>query len=285
MMKKPCCISILCFLSFTHIYIFALTLESDLNISNFPLKNNGEYRSVPNFGFSIALKEQIFPYFNVQLGFERDAEIGNMLFAKLSYTSSIIDLSLGPSLSMLNSVATLSDAFSSFTPGIFLGIHLNLNSGFIIGFSGSFALDTIHAQKATAFIQSGYFNIGYRFPNLLAELRACHKGKINVVDEEKSFFSISDYGLYTETFYKPSRLKVPINLIFRHIRYDSKKNIEYLKNYGNILFETGFKMVLNTDIEFGLLCGVSVYSFSLGDKEGGISKFFFRSKAHVKFSF
>ena len=62
MMKKPCCISILCFLSFTHIYIFALTLESDLNISNFPLKNNGEYRSVPNFGFSIALKEQIFPY-------------------------------------------------------------------------------------------------------------------------------------------------------------------------------------------------------------------------------
>lgn len=264
--------------------IFALVMETELNTSNFGLKHNGNYRSIPDFGGSISLEEQILPQFKVKLAFERDSEIGNTVWAKLTYESSILNISLGPSLGLLNSVGSIGDAFSSFHPGLIMDIHLRTNVGFLAGFSGAFAVATIGVTEAHAYIQSASVDLGYRFPNIIGILKISHRGRVGIVDGQRSLFSITDYGLYTETFSKPSRLKIPINIIFRHIRYISQKDEQEQKNYGNILFETGFHITVNNEVDFNLLCGVSIYSFTLGRVQSNVSKFFFNSKIGLRFS-
>jgi len=264
-------------------YLFAIVLETNINTSNFELKYDGSYRSIPNFGGLIAVEEQLLPHFNVKVAFERDSELGNSIWAKLSYHSSIVQISLGPSICVLNSISSFYDALSQLNPGIIMGVNITHESGFIIGLSGNFSLAISSPEDIAVFLQSAHANIGYRFPNLLGEFRISHKGRVNIVKGSKSFFSITDYGLYTETFYKPSRLRVPINIIYRNIKYNSQKTSNNNKYYGNILFETGFNIALNSDVEFGFLAGAAIYSFSInaGDPTD-IKKFFFRSQAHLK---
>jgi len=281
LMKKS---GIFIFFIFLPLYtsIYAIVLESELNMSNFGLKNNGSYRSIPDFGGMLKLEEQILPHFSVKIAFERDSEIGNIIWSSFTYQSSLIDVSIGPSLCILNSLNSFSDAISSFQPGINLGINIVTESGFVAGFQGAFAVSVLSTSDATAFLQSGSANIGYRFPNLLAELRYTHKGRVNVINGGKSFFSITDYGLYTETFYKPSKLKIPINIIFRNVKYTPKTNVEEKKNYGTLIFETGFNIRVNSDIEIGILVGASPYSFNLDNDLSALQKFFFRSNAHIR---
>jgi hypothetical protein len=263
---------------------FALVMETGLNMSNFGLKRDGDYRSTPDFGASISLEEQILPHFKVKLALERDSEFGNTVWAKLTYESSIVDISLGPSLGILNAVGSKWDALSSFQPGLIMDIHLRTNIGFVAGFSGAFAVATVGVTEAHAYIQSSSIDLGYRFPNIIGILRLSHRGRIGITDGQRSHFSITDYGLYTETFSKPSRLKIPINIIFRHIRYVSQKANQEQKSYGNILFETGFRITVSNEIDFSVLCGASVYSFTLGEVQGNISKFFFNSKIGLRFA-
>jgi len=281
-MKKK--IAILVFLASTlFACLFAIVLETEINTSNFELKYDGSYRTIPNFGGLIAVEEQLLPHFNVKVAFERDSELGNSIWAKLSYNSSIVQVSLGPSICVLNSISSFYNALSQLHPGILMGINITHESGFIIGLSGNFSLAISSPEDIAVFLQSAYANIGYRFPNILGEFRITHKGRVNVVNGVKSFFSITDYGLYTETFYKPSRLRVPINIIYRSIKYNSQSKSDNNKYYGNVLFETGFNIALNSDVEFGLLAGAAVYSFNInrGDPTD-IKKFFFRSQAYLK---
>ena len=283
-MNKKISIVLILFLLLSQFYTFALVMETELNMSNFGLKHDGEYRTIPDFGGSISLEEQILPHFKVKLAFERDPEVGNTVWAKLIYESSIVDISLGPSLGLLNSVGSIGDALSSFHPGLIMDIHLRTNVGFVAGFSGGFAVATVGVTDAHAYIQSSSVELGYRFPNLIGTLRLSHRGRVGIVSGQRNLFSITDYGLYTETFSKPSRLKIPINIIFRHIRYISKKANEEQKNYGNILFETGFRLTLSNEVDFSLLCGASVYSFTLGEVQSNVSKFFFNSKIGLRFA-
>lgn len=281
-MKKK--IAIIVFLSSTlFAYLSAIVLETEVNTSNFELEYDGSYRKIPNFGGLVAVEEQLLPHFNVSVAFERDSEIGNSIWAKLSYQSSIVQISLGPSICVLNPLSSFYDALSQLHPGIIMGVNITNQSGFIIGLSGNFSLAISSPDDVAVFLQSASANIGYRFPNLLGELRISHKGRVNTVDGKKSFFSITDYGLYTETFYKPSRLRIPINVIYRNIKYHTQKVNGNKRYYGNVLFETGFNVALNSDVEFGILAGAAIYSFSIdaGDTTD-IKKFFFRSKAHLK---
>ena len=262
--------------------LYAIVLESEVNVSNFGLKNNGSYRSIPDFGGVLRLEEQILPHFNVKIVFERDSEIGNVIWSSFTYQSSLIDVSIGPSICILNTLSSFADALSSFQPGINLGINIVTDTGFVAGFAGNFAISVVNASDVVAFVQTGYANIGYRFPNLLAELRYTHKGRVNVINGAKSFFSITDYGLYTETFYKPSKLKIPINVFFRNVKYTPRTITDKKKNYGSIIFETGFNIRSNSDVEFGILTGFSVYSFTLDKDLSSLQKFFFRSNVHIK---
>ena len=50
-------------------YLFAIVLETNINTSNFELKYDGSYRSIPNFGGLIAVEEQLLPHFNVKVAF------------------------------------------------------------------------------------------------------------------------------------------------------------------------------------------------------------------------
>lgn len=275
---------VILFLLIPQFSTFALELETELNMSNFGLKKDGDYRNIPSFGGFISLEEQILPHFKVKLKLERDPEVGNTVWAKLTYESSIVDISLGPSLGLLNSVGSIGDALSSFHPGLIMDIHIRTNVGFIAGFSGAFAVATVGVTESHAYLQSAGIDLGYRFPNLLGILRLSHRGRIGIADGQRTVFSITDYGLYTETFSKPSRLKIPINVIFRHIRYISKNTSEQEKNYGNILFETGFHLTISNEVDFNILCGASIYSFSLGEVQSNISKFFFNSKIGFRFA-
>ena len=262
--------------------LFAITLEADLNTSNFSLKNDGSYRKIPDFGCYISIEEEILPHFNAKLAFARDCELGNAIWTSFSYKSSVFDISLGPALYVLNSHVSFADSLSQVQPGLVIGMNVATDSGFILGFSGSFAISIVNMYENAAFLQTGVATIGYRFPNLLGNLKFSHKSKVGIVDGNKSFFSITDYGLYTETYYKPSRLRVPINIIFRHIKYDNNKAGGEKKNYGNILVETGFGIWFNSDVEMSFLAGSAIYSFSMGDDKYNIQQFFFRSKISLK---
>lgn len=275
---------LICIFLILHFSLSALVMETELNMSNFGLKHDGDYRTIPDFGGSVSLEEQILPHFKVKLAVERDSEAGNTVWAKLTYESSILNISLGPSLGFLNSVGSMGDALSSFHPGLIMDIHLRTDIGFVAGFSGSFAVATLGVTEKHAYIQSATVDLGYRFPNLLGTLRLSHRGRLGIVDGQRSTFSITDYGLYTETFSKPSRLKIPINIIFRHIRYISQKANEEQKNYGNILFETGFHLTLTNEVDFSVICGAAVYSFTLGEVQSNVSKFFFNSKIGLRFA-
>lgn len=262
--------------------VHAIVFESELNLSNFALKNNGSYRTIPDFGGAFRIEEQILPYFKVRLAFERDSESGNVVWSSLTYQSSFIDVSLGPSLYVFNSPTTISNAFSAFHPGINLGLNITLESGFTTGFEGAFAVSIVNASNTTAFLQSGCAHIGYRFPNMIAQLRYTHKGRMNITNGSKSFSSITDYGLYTESFSKPSRFKFPVNIIFRNVRYTDEANEDAKKNYMTIILESGFNIKPNSDLELGLLAGLSVHSFILAASMPSVKKFFFRSNAHIK---
>ncbi len=281
-MKKAFCLTILFILfSFTQ-SLFAVVLESELEMSNFALKRDGSYRKVPDFGGKFSIEEQIYRNFNLKLSFERDSELGNRVIGIFSYTGSIIEISLGPSLAFLNSSPILSDTLSSFQPGIDVGMRVATNNGFIFGFCGDFALNALNVSHSLVFLHSAGITLGYRFPNLLAELRLSHKGKGIVLDMGKSVFSITDYGLYTEAFSKASRFRIPVNIIFRNIRYTSSDAYRSKKNYGNLLFEVGLKYALNSDVELGALLGVALYSFDVGNGFSGINRFFFRNKYGVR---
>jgi len=260
----------------------ALVLETKLEASMFSVQHDGSYRNIPDFGGKIEIEEEVLSHFNVKLAFERDSENGNIIWSSITYQSSFINLSVGPSLFILNAPLSFSQTLSAFHPGLNLGMSIKGTSGFIAGIAGNFTFTLANNSAFPSLLQTGKAYIGYRFPHMLSELRYTHRGRVNVFNGDKSFSSITDLGLYTETFSKASRIRIPINVIFRNVKYTSQTNSKENKNYGCILVETGLNVRSNSDIEFGLLTGFSAYSFALQALTQPVPKILFRSQAHIK---
>lgn len=272
------------YFSVLSVYSFAVGIQLSFSSSNFSFKKDSSFRKIPDFGGVFSIEENITAQMKGKLVIERDSENGNLIWSRISYDTAHLSVSLGPSLGFFNSTGNKNDILALFQPGLGIGMNFSAPGGFFAGIDTSFALATMGTTENSVYLQSGFINVGFLFYNLLAQLKITQKNKTLITDGKSRYFSITDYGLYTEAFSKASGLRFPINIFFRHSRYLVKNEPDLKKEFGFVIVETGLTHAVNNDVEWFFTFGSSVYTFALTKQKTAVKNFFFKAEFGVKFS-
>lgn len=267
-----------------NVYIFAVGFQISFSGSNFALNKDSSFRKIPDFGGLFSIEENMTAQIRGKLVIERDAENGNTIWSRISYDTTYLSISIGPSLGFFNTTGNKNDILTLFQPGLGIGMKFFSPGGFFAGIDTSFSLATMSITENTVYLQSGFINAGFLFPNIFAELKITQKNKTLITEGKYLYFSITDYGLYTEAFSKASGVRFPINLYFRHSRYLVKNEPQLKKEFGFVIAEAGLTHAVNNETEWYFLFGSSVYTFALTKEKNALKNFFFKAEFGVRFS-
>lgn len=264
--------------------IFAVGFQLSFTSSNFSLNKDSSFKKIPDFGGVFSIEENMTPQIKGKLVIERDAESGNTIWSRISYDTIYLSISIGPSLGFFNTTGNKNDILTLFQPGLGIGMNFFSPGGFFAGIDTSFALATMSITENSVYLQNGFINAGFLFPNILAQLKITQKNKTLVTEGKSIYFSITDYGFYSEAFSKASGLRFPINLYFRHSRYTTKDEPHLKKEFGYVIVETGLTHVVNNEVEWFFTFGSSVYTFALTKEKNTLNNFFYKTELGVRFS-
>lgn len=270
----------LLFFLLTAALLYAVDIETALTSGNSIFNSNGAFSKVPNFGFRLVLKEDLGKSINGVLAVERDPGFGNVIRGRIAYVTDYINISIGPTLGFLNTQPLKRDFITLFQPGFGTGLSLVTPKGFSAAVDTNFSIPSVSVKQKGIFLQNGFFEIGWRFPNLLAFLKLSQRNKTQVQNSSDITITASDIGLYTTAFSKPSRIKIPLNIFYRGIRFENGAN---RTETGNIMVESGFTHTVSSGFEWFVKFGAAVYSFDLATK-AAVKGFFFDAELGLKFT-
>lgn len=263
--------------------LFSLDIEAAISSGNVPFNENGNTGKIPDFGFKLILNENLGKSVNGSLAIQRDLGIGNTIWGRIAYTANLINISIGPTLSVFNAGFNNQNVNTLFQPGLGTSISFDLPTGFFTSLDTNFSIP-IAATKKNVYLQDGLFQIGYRFKNLIAFIKISQKNKSIVETAEDVHVSITDLGFYTIAYSKPSLVRIPLNIIYRINHFQKSGTSPKNEKIGNIVVETGINHAISGDIQWFVNFGASVFSFSLTQSGTPIKKFFFNAEAGLKFS-
>lgn len=279
-MKKRMAQFLAFFAVFTALSAPAAEIELSSSASTFVLDDEGDVHPYsPGYGFSLAVRDRILENLDGSIAFDRDPVNGNMLTARVSFLTSFLAISAGPSLGVLNSAEAGDDVSYLFQPGIGLGFSIIVPGIGVAKADTDFAIPTASSIEGQLFLQRGELSIGFYLPNVLTTVKISQRSNIQALSGGfTATRSVMDYGLYNEAFMKGSPFRISLDFIYRVIDYyvteDSPENLQY----GNLVLGGGVTWVPKADISFYVAGSGSLYTFSLDDSKDDIDKFLFDVK-------
>lgn len=279
-MKKI--LSILVFFTCVSI-LFSLDVTASINVGNTPFDSKGYTGKIPDFGFKLILNEDLGKNVNGKLAVQRHLGIGNVIWGRIAYTTEMIDISIGPTLSVFNAGFDNQNVSTIFQPGLGTSLSFKLPIGFFTSLDTNFSIPLASVKTKNVYLQDGYFDLGWRFPNIIASIKLSQKNKSIVDNPDETHISISDIGFYTVSYSKPSGIRIPLNIIYRVNHFQKTGSLN--EKIADIVLETGISHSASSDIEWFVNLGASVFSFSLTNAGSRVKKFFFNAEAGIVLNF
>ncbi|UTC77891.1 hypothetical protein E4O04_07710 [Treponema sp. OMZ 799] len=263
--------------------LFSLDVTASINVGNTPFNSKGPTGKIPDFGFKLILNEDLGKNVNGKLAVQRYLGIGNIIWGRIAYTTDMINISIGPTLSVFNAGFDNKNVSTIFQPGLGTSLSFKLPIGFFTSLDTNFSIPLASVKTKNVYLQDGYFDLGWRFPNIIASIKLSQKNKSIVEDLDETHISISDIGFYTVSYSKPSGIRIPLNIIYRVDHFQKTGSIN--EKIADIVLETGVNHSVSSDIEWFVNFGASVFSFSLTKAGSRVKKFFFNAEAGIILNF
>lgn len=279
-MKKI--LSILIFFTCVSI-LFSLDVTASITVGNTPFNSNGYTGKIPDFGFKLILNEDLGKNVNGKLAIERHLGIGNIIWGRIAYTTDMINIAIGPTLSVFNAGFDNKNVSTIFQPGLGTSLSFKLPIGFFTSLDTNFSIPLASVKTKNVYLQNGHFDLGWRFPNIIASIKLSQKNKSIVDNPDETHISISDIGFYTVSYSKPSGIRIPLNIIYRVNHFQKTGSLN--EKIADIVLETGISHSASSDIEWFVNFGASVFSFSLTNAGSRVKKFFFNAEAGIVLNF
>ena len=279
-MKKI--LSILVFFTCVSI-LFSLDVTASITVGNTPFNSNGYTGKIPDFGFKLILNEDLGKNVNGKLAIERHLGIGNIIWGRIAYTTDMINIAIGPTLSVFNAGFDNKNVSTIFQPGLGTSLSFKLPIGFFTSLDTKFSIPLASVKTKNVYLQNGHFDLGWRFPNIIASIKLSQKNKSIVDNPDETHISISDIGFYTVSYSKPSGIRIPLNIIYRVNHFQKTGSLN--EKIADIVLETGISHSASSDIEWFVNLGASVFSFSLTNAGSRVKKFFFNAEAGIVLNF
>ena len=279
-MKKI--LSILVFFTCVSI-LFSLDVTASINVGNTPFNSNGYTGKIPDFGFKLILNEDLGKNVNGKLAIERHLGIGNIIWGRIAYTTDMINIAIGPTLSVFNAGFDNKNVSTIFQPGLGTSLSFKLPIGFFTSLDTNFSIPLASVKTKNVYLQNGHFELGWRFPNIIASIKLSQKNKSIVENPDETHISISDIGFYTVSYSKPSGIRIPLNIIYRVNHFQKTGSLN--EKIADIVLETGINHAVSSDIEWFVNFGASVFSFSLTNAGKRVKKFFFNAEVGIVLNF
>lgn len=279
-MKKI--LSILVFFTCVSI-LFSLDVTASITVGNTPFNSNGYTGKIPDFGFKLILNEDLGKNVNGKLAIERHLGIGNIIWGRIAYTTDMINIAIGPTLSVFNAGFDNKNVSTIFQPGLGTSLSFKLPIGFFTSLDTNFSIPLASVKTKNVYLQDGHFDLGWRFPNIIASIKLSQKNKSIVDNPDETHISISDIGFYTVSYSKPSGIRIPLNIIYRVNHFQKTGSLN--EKIADIVLETGISHSASSDIEWFVNFGASVFSFSLTNAGSRVKKFFFNAEAGIVLNF
>lgn len=263
--------------------LFSLDVTASLTVGNTPFNSNGYTGKIPDFGFKLILNEDLGKNVNGKLAIERHLGIGNVIWGRIAYTTDMINIAIGPTLSVFNAGFDNKNVSTIFQPGLGTSLSFKLPIGFFTSLDTNFSIPLASIKTKNVYLQNGHFDLGWRFPNIIASIKLSQKNKSIVENPEETHISISDIGFYTVSYSKPSGIRIPLNIIYRVNHFQKTGSLN--EKIADIVLETGVNHAVSSDIEWFVNFGASVFSFSLTNAGSRVKKFFFNAEAGIVLNF
>ena len=263
--------------------LFSLDVTASLTVGNTPFNSNGYTGKIPDFGFKLILNEDLGKNVNGKLAIERHLGIGNIIWGRIAYTTDMINIAIGPTLSVFNAGFDNKNVSTIFQPGLGTSLSFKLPIGFFTSLDTNFSIPLASVKTKNVYLQNGHFDLGWRFPNIIASIKLSQKNKSIVENPEETHISISDIGFYTVSYSKPSGIRIPLNIIYRVNHFQKTGSLN--EKIADIVLETGVNHAVSSDIEWFVNFGASVFSFSLTNAGSRVKKFFFNAEAGIVLNF
>ncbi|UTC76231.1 hypothetical protein E4O03_05900 [Treponema sp. OMZ 792] len=263
--------------------LFSLDVTASINVGNTPFNSKGPTGKIPDFGFKLILNEDLGKNVNGKLAVQRYLGIGNIIWGRIAYTTDMINISIGPTLSVFNAGFDNKNVSTIFQPGLGTSLSFKLPIGFFTSLDTNFSIPLASVKTKNVYLQDGHFDLGWRFPNIIASIKLSQKNKSIVEDLEETHISIADIGFYTVSYSKPSGIRIPLNIIYRINHFQKTGSIN--EKIADIVLETGVNHSISSDIAWFVNFGASVFSFSLTKAGSRIKKFFFNAEAGIMLNF
>lgn len=260
---------------------YPVEIETAVEAGNFAFTAEGVLKKMPDFGFRLILDEDLGKNIHGRLAVRRTPGFGNSIWGRIAYVTDSMKISIGPTLGFLNSGKFGTDFITLFQPGFGTSLSFRTPQGFLAAVDTNFAVQLAAAKTGRVYLQDGFFELGWNFPNILASLKISQKSKTVTRSSGETFISLTDMGFYTVSYSKPSCFRIPLNVFFRVNRYENQT--AFAKDAtGSVVVETGITHVISSDIEWFITFGAGVFSFSLAKKGEPVKGFFFNANAGVK---
>lgn len=263
--------------------LFSLDVTASITVGNTPFNSNGYTGKIPDFGFKLILNEDLGKNVNGKLAIERHLGIGNIIWGRIAYTTDMINIAIGPTLSVFNAGFDNKNVSTIFQPGLGTSLSFKLPIGFFTSLDTNFSIPLASVKTKNVYLQDGYFDLGWRFPNIIASIKLSQKNKSIVDNPDETHISISDIGFYTVSYSKPSGIRIPLNIIYRVNHFQKTGSLN--EKIADIVLETGISHSASSDIEWFVNFGASVFSFSLTNAGKRVKKFFFNAEAGIVLNF
>ncbi|MGI5067638.1 hypothetical protein [Treponema denticola] len=263
--------------------LFSLDVTASITVGNTPFNSNGYTGKIPDFGFKLILNEDLGKNVNGKLAIERHLGIGNIIWGRIAYTTDMINIAIGPTLSVFNAGFDNKNVSTIFQPGLGTSLSFKLPIGFFTSLDTNFSIPLASVKTKNVYLQDGHFDLGWRFPNIIASIKLSQKNKSIVDNPDETHISISDIGFYTVSYSKPSGIRIPLNIIYRVNHFQKTGSLN--EKIADIVLETGISHSASSDIEWFVNFGASVFSFSLTNAGSRVKKFFFNAEAGIVLNF
>lgn len=262
----------------------AAEISASAGMSNFAFSNSGEITPLTmHYGTAFSFRDQLMNNLDGIVGFECSPVNGNLLSARASWTTSILEISAGPSFGVLNSSSGKKDVPTLFQPGLGIGFGVTIPGIVTVNADTDFALPPASGAAGQIYLQKSKLAVGFFLPNTICTLGISQESNSKNSVTEPRIRSITDYGLYTEAFRKGAPWRVGVDFIYRVSDYYLGENEDANRKVGNLVL--GGSLTWSPKNDFGVFVAGdgSLYSFSLTSaKVDKLDKFLFDLKAGVK---
>jgi hypothetical protein len=160
------------------------------------------------YGVGFSISDQIMDQLDGKIAFDSDAVNGNTLSARASFRTSYFEISFGPSFGVLNPSDDTAAVSNLFQPGLGIGFSITAPGIVVAKADTDFALPSPSGSSGQVYLQRSELSAGFYLPHVLCKLGILQKTNIQ---SSSCVRSLTDYGLYTESYAKGSPFRVSVD--------------------------------------------------------------------------